>query len=54
MLTGEGLLPPVRLSAHDKRPASAAPALGQHSAALLAELGYDEAAVDALRQQGVI
>jgi crotonobetainyl-CoA:carnitine CoA-transferase CaiB-like acyl-CoA transferase len=54
MLTGAGLLPPVRLSAQEKRPASAAPALGQHNAALLAELGYDEKEVDELRQQGVI
>jgi crotonobetainyl-CoA:carnitine CoA-transferase CaiB-like acyl-CoA transferase len=54
MLTGAGLLSPVRLSAQDKRPASAAPALGQHNAALLAELGYDEKEMDELRQQGVI
>jgi len=54
MLTGAGLLPPVRLSAQDKRPASAAPTQGQHNAALLAELGYDERKVDELRQQGVL
>ncbi len=30
------------------------PALGQHGRALLRELGYDDAAIDALRSQGVV
>jgi crotonobetainyl-CoA:carnitine CoA-transferase CaiB-like acyl-CoA transferase len=54
MLTGQGLLPPLRLSAGTARPPHPAPALGQHTADLLAELGYDRAAVASLRQRGVI
>ncbi len=42
MLAGEELLPPVRLSAQPTRPAGHAPALGQNTAPLLAELGYDQ------------
>ena len=54
MLAGEGLLPPVRLSTQQGRPTNPAPALGQHTAALLVELGYDAAEVDRLRGQGVV
>lgn len=58
MLGGAGLLPPVRLSAPKKRrsthPSDVAPALGQHTAPLLAELGYDAAAVEELRECGVV
>jgi alpha-methylacyl-CoA racemase len=54
MLQGLGLLPPVRLSAQSARLAEHVPALGEHTAALLDELGYDAAAVDALREQGVV
>ena len=53
MLTGEGLLPPVRLSAHQVS-VEPAPALGQHTAALLGELGYDPAAVEGLHKWGVV
>lgn len=54
MLAGAGLLPPVRLSASVARPPAPAPALGQHTAELLAEVGYDRAAVAALCERGVV
>jgi len=60
MLFGNGLLPPVRLSAQSTRSPIAeagrevAPALGQHTDPLLAELGYDAAAVEGLRERGVV
>ena len=54
MLGGAGLLPPVRLSAQDARPSDAAPTLGQHTTSLLAELGYDAATVEELREHGVV
>ena len=54
MVSGCGLLPPVRLSVQPKRPADRAPALGEHTTALLAELGYDAAAIEELRVQGVV
>ncbi len=55
MLCGEGLLPPVRLSSErTDPPPGPAPALGQHTAEILAELGYNEAAVAALQGQGVV
>jgi len=61
MLTGAGLLPPVRLSAQPARPSNPdrmpfirAPSLGQHTAALLTELGYDAAEVERLEGQGVV
>jgi len=54
MLGSVGLLPPVRLSAQAARSSDVAPALGQHTALLLAELGYDAAAVEELRKQGVV
>ena len=38
----------------DPIPARRAPKLGEHTDELLAELGYDEAAVAALREQGVV
>jgi len=54
MLTDAGLLPPVRLSDRLVSSPAPAPTLGQHTAAFLAELGYDEATVATLRGQGVI
>ena len=54
MLTGTGLLPPVRLSSRPVRPANPAPALGQHTGSLLAELGYSAAEVKRLKAQGVV
>jgi len=54
MLTDAGLLPPVCLSALPAPSADPAPALGQHTGALLAELGYPPAEIERLRKQGVI
>ncbi len=54
MLSGYGLLPPVRLSAQSRRSSGRAPALGEHTVTLLAELGYDAIAVERLREQGVV
>jgi len=54
MVTAEGLLPPVRLSGRGERPAGPAPTLGQHTAALLAGLGYTPAEVERLREQGTV
>jgi crotonobetainyl-CoA:carnitine CoA-transferase CaiB-like acyl-CoA transferase len=54
ILSGLGLRPPARLSAQPFRPAESAPALGEHTTALLAELGYDLKSIDQLRQQGAL
>jgi crotonobetainyl-CoA:carnitine CoA-transferase CaiB-like acyl-CoA transferase len=54
MLTTEGMLPPVLLSAQESRTAAPAPSLGQHTAAVLADLGYNPAEVDELRKEGVV
>lgn len=54
MLSAEGLLPPVRLSAQQAFAPEPAPALGQHTAALLDELGYEAAEVEQLREQGIV
>jgi len=54
MLVGEGLLPPVRLSAHPDLSLGPAPSLGEHTAALLEELGYGLAEVESLRESGVV
>jgi alpha-methylacyl-CoA racemase len=51
---GFGLLPPVALSDHQLRPPGGAPGLGEHTAALLAELGHDAAEVERLRGEGVL
>ena len=47
------LAPPVR-SADEEAPARPAPALGEHTNALLREIGYDEARIGALRQANII
>jgi itaconate CoA-transferase len=49
----EALKPPFNLSGFEPR-MEAVPALGQHSGAILAELGYDEAEIRGLRESGVI
>jgi alpha-methylacyl-CoA racemase len=54
MVGREGLLPPIRLSTHLADSTDPAPHLGQHTAGLLAELGYDAAQVDHLLEQGVL
>jgi itaconate CoA-transferase len=47
------LLPPARNAAFTPR-MDAVPALGQHSQAILAQLGYSDDAIDRLRTRGVI
>lgn len=54
MLAAEGLLPPVRFSDLQQPCPGPPPALGEHTAVILAELGYGEVQVEALRAQGVI
>jgi crotonobetainyl-CoA:carnitine CoA-transferase CaiB-like acyl-CoA transferase len=54
MLTDMGLFPPVQFSAQGKRSVSPSPALGQHTATLLKELGYDAAEVEGLRERRVV
>ncbi len=54
MSSDVGLLPPVRLSAQPARTAAPAPVLSQHTATLLAELGYDAAEVERLKEQGIV
>jgi itaconate CoA-transferase len=46
------LAPPV--TAAWRTPAGAVPALGEHTAAVLRELGYDEGAVAGLRAEGIV
>jgi crotonobetainyl-CoA:carnitine CoA-transferase CaiB-like acyl-CoA transferase len=45
---------PVHLSETPGEPLSAPPALGQHTAAVLEELGYDPAEIEKLRAQGIV
>jgi alpha-methylacyl-CoA racemase len=54
MLANAGLLPPIRLSERPVEVAAVAPAPGQHTAALLTELGYPDADLASLREQGII
>jgi crotonobetainyl-CoA:carnitine CoA-transferase CaiB-like acyl-CoA transferase len=48
------LLPPLRFSARPEWPVEPAATLGQHTAELLAGLGYDEGQVERLRAEGVV
>jgi crotonobetainyl-CoA:carnitine CoA-transferase CaiB-like acyl-CoA transferase len=54
MLVNTGLLPPIRLSERPLEATVPAPALGQHTAAILAELGYTDADLAGLQEQGTI
>lgn len=45
---------PIQLSESDKPPPQRAPLVGEHSDAILAELGYDAAAISALRADRII
>jgi crotonobetainyl-CoA:carnitine CoA-transferase CaiB-like acyl-CoA transferase len=51
---GGGLLPPLGLSAVAWRSSDPAPTLGQHTAELLVELGYEEDKVGVLEGRGVV
>jgi crotonobetainyl-CoA:carnitine CoA-transferase CaiB-like acyl-CoA transferase len=54
MASLQGLLPPVHLSGRDRPSPQPAPGLGQHTTDLLAQLGYDGAAMARLRDDGVV
>ncbi|MBN1177609.1 MAG: CoA transferase [Anaerolineae bacterium] len=54
MTSEQGLLPPLRFSDQPAPHPGPAPALGQHTAELLAELGYDAVQIEQLRQAGVV
>jgi crotonobetainyl-CoA:carnitine CoA-transferase CaiB-like acyl-CoA transferase len=54
MLSAEGLLPPLRFSARPEWPVESAATLGQHTAEILAGLGFDEGEVERLRAEGVV
>lgn len=45
---------PIKVHGIEKVPAHAAPAIGQHSEEVLAELGFDAAAIGHLREAGVV
>jgi crotonobetainyl-CoA:carnitine CoA-transferase CaiB-like acyl-CoA transferase len=44
----------VRFGAHGEIPRAPAPRLGEHGRAVLAEAGYDAAAIDALLAEGAL
>ena len=54
MLAGDHILPGVRLSERDVSPPATAPALGEHTQPLLAELGYTADQISALQAQRII
>jgi crotonobetainyl-CoA:carnitine CoA-transferase CaiB-like acyl-CoA transferase len=53
MLAGDGLLPPMRLSALWQQVGNPAPDVGQHTVELLAELGCSQADMERMQRQGV-
>jgi formyl-CoA transferase len=44
--------PPIRLEGTPARPERVPPCLGEHTAEILGELGYDDAAIERLRGAG--
>lgn len=54
MLTADGLFPPIRLSARQRQAPKLSARLGQHTPALLAELGYGPEEVSKLQARGVV
>lgn len=54
-MVSDGLLsPPLLLSSYRERVTAPAPGLGQHTAAILLDLGYEEATVNRFREQGIV
>ena len=54
MLTQDGLGPAVQLSGLQMPAPTAAPLLGEHTASILAELGYSIDALEELRSWGIV
>ncbi|MCL7454368.1 MAG: CoA transferase [Anaerolineae bacterium] len=54
MASLQGLLPPLHFSGRDAPSPQPAPALGQHTSELLAQLGYDAPMVARLQEEGVV
>jgi crotonobetainyl-CoA:carnitine CoA-transferase CaiB-like acyl-CoA transferase len=54
MLTQDGLRPAVQLSGQQTLAPTTTPLLGEHTAAILAELGYSNAALEELRARGIV
>jgi len=54
MLSKEGLRPPVQFSGRPVGAATKPPLLGEHTAEILAELGYTTADVETMREQGIV
>ena len=54
MLTEAGLRPPVRFSRQSVGRSGQAAQLGEHTAEILAELGYDAGRVEELQSQGIV
>ncbi|WP_373460967.1 hypothetical protein [Cupriavidus pinatubonensis] len=53
-MSAPGLANPIRLSDTPVTYERAAPTLGEHTDAVLGELGYDAARIAALRKEGVL
>ena len=49
----QALLPPMAFSNHHS-PMGAVPSVGQHTDCILAELGYDDSAIDELRSSSAV
>jgi len=54
ILADDHILPAVRLSEHEYNPPAPAPALGEHTAEILGELGYPADQIRAMKALGVI
>lgn len=54
MLTQDGLRPAVQFSGQQRPAPTAAPLLGEHTALILADLGYSNAALEELQGRGIV